>query len=721
MAGPWEKYQKPDATRDTAPSAGPWSRYAPAAPAASTFVAQEPPPGVVVHGGDGRSYVADKPEIGVQRDAAPGSRDEAVQMQALQARGRTDGALSDVARAARPFTQGQSLNFGDEFVSTVLAAIEGVQGNSPRDAFDFGQEFQRQELDRRREEAPLTSVASEVAGGIATGVAAAPRIFASGAGLGTNIVRGSVSGTAGGAASGFGGGSGLADRGSDALLGAGIGAGVGVAAPLAGAAVGSGVRAYGARRAAQEALQPVGIGRRAGDQIERELSRDAMTAGDARTRVGAMGPDAMLLDAGQNIGEGAEAVANLPGTGNKTIRDRLGARGEAAPERITTAADEALGPARNIAETTDALITQRTAASEPAYAAALGRPIEWNDRLQAFVDDPVIRKGLREGVEIHRLDSLARGERFDPFDLAISGMDEAGDPILAGVPNMRTLNVAKKGLDNVLEGYRDPVTGRLNLDERGRAIADVQRAFVSELDAANPDYAAARAAWAGPTRVRDATGLGQDVFNRSVRPDQLRQRLAAMSDDEREAFQIGARDQLAEVMGTARRDAAAARAMFETGWNREKLGLVLGDDDRARQFLDTLGTETDFANRANAITGNSASARRLQRAGEYDGQRGAARGVVDPSSGLWGDVKRTGARAVDAFLDGRSARNAEQMRGEFGDAVSRQGAERDALIDATMNYGERKTQAAATADPYEEVIRAILGGGALATVGQATR
>jgi hypothetical protein len=154
--------------------------------------------------------------------------------------------------------------------------------------------------------------------------------------------------------------------------------------------------------------------------------------------------------------------------------------------------------------------------------------------------------------------------------------------------------------------------------------------------------------------------------------------------------------------------------LFETGWNREKLGLVLGGDDQAAAFLDTLGNETAFANRANSITGNSASARRLERQKEYNGTRSAAREAFDPTSGMWGDAKRTVARGVDAVLDGRNARSAEQMRGEFGDAVSRQDTERDALVDAIMGYGERKTAAAGRAVPYEDMIRAIMAGGGLA-------
>jgi hypothetical protein len=717
MAGPWERFQKAPDASDATSAAGPWTRFAPQKPVAAAgadFVAPEPPPGAVIHGGDGRSYVADHPEIGVVRTAQSGTRDEAIQQQALRGRAATDGTVGDIARAARPFAQGQSLNFADELVSTIFGGAEALRGGSAADGFDYGQEFQKQELDRRRQEAPITSAATEMAGGFLTGAAGAPKVFASGAGLGANMLRGAAAGSASGAAAGFGGGAGMDKRIEDAIMGGSIGAGVGTAIPVAGAAVGAGVRAFGARNAAREILEPVGIGRRAADQIERELTRDGMTAADARARTSAMGPDAMLLDAGQNVGEGAEAVANLPGAGNGTVRGRLADRNRAAPDRIRAAGDTALGPQQNIAETVDELIARRSAASAPAYAAALERPIDWNDRLQAFIDDPVIRKGLREGVDIQRLEALARNEPFDPLSFAMTGVDEAGDPIISGVPNMRTLNVAKKGLDNILEGYRDPTSGRLNLDERGRAITEVQRAFLGELDNANPDYAAARAAWAGPTRVRNALGLGQDVFDRSVRPDQLRQRLAAMSDDERDAFRMGARDQLDEVMGTARRDAAAARGMFETGWNREKLGLVLGDDERATQFLDTLGNETAFANRSNSIAGGSASARRLERAGEYNGARSAARNALDPSSGAWGDVKRMAARGVDAVLDGRNARSAEEMRSEFGEAVSRQGGPRDELIDAIMGYGERKAASADRAIPREELMRAILSGGGLA-------
>ncbi|KAB0678050.1 hypothetical protein [Aureimonas leprariae] len=723
MADPWADFLNP--TPAARPKVDPWADFvAPAAPVAASvapayddFPLSAPPPGAIIHGLDGKSFVADHPEISVARTAPAGSRDEAVEMQALKARGATAGPLGDVARAGQPFTQGQSLNYGDEIISAIFGAGSAATGGSFRDAYDYGQEFQRQELDRRRAEAPVTSLASEIAGGFATGAAAAPRVFASGAGLAVNALRGAAAGAAGGAASGFGGGSGFSGRIEDLIANGGIGAAVGGAVPLAGAAVGAGVRAYGTSRAAREILPSVGIGRRTADQLGRELERDALTPEAARAEAQRLGPNAMLLDAGDNLSGGAEAVANAPGAGNRTIRDRLRERAAGASQRITDAADEALGPQANMAETVDDLIARRTAEAGPAYRDALGTPIEWNDRLQQFIDDPVIRKGLREGVEIQRLDALAANEPWNPLDFAITGTNEAGEPIVTGVPNMRTLHAAKQGLDNIIEAYRDPTTGRLQLDTRGRAINAVQRSFLDALDGANPRYAEARRLFAGPTRVRDALSLGQDVFDNATRPDQLRQRLAGMTEDERDAFAMGARDQLSEIMGTARNDAGAARAKFETGWNREKLGLVLGDDERAAQFLDQLGAETRFANSRQAITGNSASARRLERAGEYNGQKGAARAAFDPASGLWGDTKRTFARLADSVMDGRAVRSAEEMRGEFGDAVSRQGARRDELIDAIMRYGQRRQTAANRGAATEGMMRAILSGGALAYAG----
>jgi hypothetical protein len=79
----------------------------------------------------------------------------------------------------------------------------------------------------------------------------------------------------------------------------------------------------------------------------------------------------------------------------------------------------------------------------------------WNPRIQQFLDDPIVKPAIAQGVKIQRLEALAEGKPFNPTEHAIVGTDANGEPILGAVPNMRTLNVVKKGLDAMVENAKD--------------------------------------------------------------------------------------------------------------------------------------------------------------------------------------------------------------------------------------------------------------------------
>src|SRR3546814_17876344 len=100
-------------------------------------------------------------------------------------------------------------------------------------------------------------------------------------------------------------------------------------------------------------------------------------------------------------------------------------------------------------------------------------------------------------------------EGVDPRGLGLA-FNDAGDVVFEETPaNMRTLDYIKRGLDDVLERYRDPTTGRLVMDNTGRAIDQTRRALLDELDNINPDYATASAAWAGPSQTMDSLNTGR--------------------------------------------------------------------------------------------------------------------------------------------------------------------------------------------------------------------
>lgn len=216
----------------------------------------------------------------------------------------------------------------------------------------------------------------------------------------------------------------------------------------------------------------------------------------------------------------------------------------------------------------------------------------WNPRIQQFLDDPIMQAGLAKGERIQRLESLASGEKFDPTEFAITGHDEAGNPIVGKVPNMRTLNVAKKGLDSMVEEAKDPVTGRLS--EEGRAIDQVRKSFLNELDKANPDYAAARQSWAGPTQAHEAFNRGLSIFRNqsgatgvNSTPGALKSWLATASDGEKEAAKLGARSAFEQQMASASDPASKAAALANKEANQQKLSAILGPDE-AGKLIDRL-------------------------------------------------------------------------------------------------------------------------------------
>lgn len=261
-----------------------------------------------------------------------------------------------------------------------------------------------------------------------------------------------------------------------------------------------------------------------------------------------------------------------------------------AEERAATQRLSQAQEAAQAAEGQKSSILERLrAAQEDRTANAPGAV--WSPRIQQFLDDPITKAGIRHGLEIQRLEATTAGKAFNPTEYAVIGTDASGDPIVGQVPNMRLLDAAKKGLDNILDGYRDPTTNRLVLDQRGRAIDQFRQAFINELDAINPDYAAARAAWAGPSKLMDAEELGR-AFLRSD-GEVTKKTLASLSPDEQTLFRLGAARQLRDMINTDTATAAGKFADKKAGlW--AKLRQVFPDEPSFDAFRRDVGKELDM-------------------------------------------------------------------------------------------------------------------------------
>lgn len=511
-----------------------------------------------------------------------------------------------------------TLGFGDE-----LAGVAGGIGPALSAAFDseksmvdeFGKGYTaardkaRSEEKQFRHENPGTALATDMAVGLAIPAGSAAKT-AQTVGVLPTIGKYAATGAGLGAVSGAGNAEGdLGDRAAGALGGGIAGGVVGAALP----AIASGV-AGAAKMASRPIMDRIGEGpaKALDRKIVQGFERDGKTIDQVSARLKTLGPEATIADAaGPNTVGLVENLANEPGVGQQMANRVLMGRQRGAGGRVTDAAGRELGDA-GFHETLDALNVAQRDAATPLYEKALSRDFVWNDDLATLLKRPSIGgsgghhdmapSALKQAIK------TAREEGIDPNGLGLS-LNEAGDVVFTKVPSMRTMDYIKRGLDDVLEAYRDKTTGKLVLDGHGRAVNETRAKLVSALDELNPDYKAARDAWAGPAQIKDAMAMGRSF----AKPDsEVTQKIVSgLSSSEKEGFLLGVRQAIADMVDRTGVTADATRKLIGTPKMQKALQAAFPDTASYRRFMSDLLREAAFNRTKNQVLGNSATARRL--------------------------------------------------------------------------------------------------------------
>jgi hypothetical protein len=338
-------------------------------------------------------------------------------------------------------------------------------------------------------------------------------------------------------------------------------------------------------------------------KILQGMQRDNTTPGQVEARLRTLGPNATIADAaGENVTGLLETAANQPGTARQMANRVLMRRQKGAGDRITESSGRELGTG-NFHQTIDDLNTTRKTTAAPLYEEAYAQPHVWSDTIDTLLDRPSGRKALGRAYRI------AAEEGRDPSGLGLS-LNEAGDVVIDKTKaSMQTLDYVKRGIDDVVETFRDPVTGKLRLDESGRAINSTRADLVKELRSLNPKYGEALDAWAGPSKLMDAMQMGR----RFHLPDSevTEKIVAGMSQGEREAFLLGVQRNISDIVDKTGQTADAVRKLIGTPKMQKALQAAFPDTRSYRRFVADLLREGQFNRTKNTVLGNSATARRL--------------------------------------------------------------------------------------------------------------
>lgn len=543
--------------------------------------------------------------------------------------------------------QGPTLGFGDEIAGVIGGGVDALKGKPG----SFG-ELYRSNRDYARgaqaEEARVNPIFSAVT----QGMAGAPLGMLGGvqkaAGMLPIMAQAAKTGAV------FGGVGGVGNSQADSLGGMVMDAGKGAATGAALSAILPPVASAvgGATRNVASRVSDSAAANYAREKLAEALARDARgnvfaagssaPAGQVSARLGKLGEDAALVDAGgRNTNQLLDTLATLPGRTKENVFNFQRQRTAGAADRLRTAADDALGAGgQRLASTVEGLVTARETASRPLYERLRQTNLNPSQELSSIV------QAAEDIGALSLARDIATAQRV-PFTL-----DSATRQ--SGQWNAGQLDLVKQALDGILQGGK-AIGKDGKVTPFGNAVQRLKSSLTTEMDALTTDpqtgkslYEMARNAFAGPSALIDAAKAGKMAVTRDEATVQgMLSSLTTAS--ERDAFKIGAFEALRAKLGTQGGQTQILN-MWKEPTTREKLQLIFGDERSFREFaaataresvfkrVQSVGTGSQTANRAAGMGDMDVSALSDVGSAVANAKAGNVLGVMGSARNAWGRV-----------------------------------------------------------------------------------
>ena len=565
--------------------------------------------------------------------------------------------------------QGLMMGYGDEAEAFVRSKLPGGR------SYEEELADVRQKIRTTQQERPIAATTAEVGGSLAPTVAALAAIpFSGGASapaagaaavrtgtLFSNIVRGAGRGSAigagQGAVEGFGKGEGgfenRAERAlGEAAVGGTVGGVLGAGAPVVGSVVGN-IFSSPTRRAQDRLIDVIG---------EQGTTPADVAADYARRQAQGVKPEIIAdMYPGSAVAGESRRVLNVPGANRQEITEQLVTRMDDQGPRVAQAFEKATGTNQKFFPVLDDLEKVRKADATPFYEAAYAKPARTKT-----LDELIMRAPDEAFSEAER---AARYEGLIFPNLVAKNKD--GARTIVGDYTVKDVDMVKRGLDRIIENNTDAITGKANSE--ARRAATLKNAIVGEVDKLAPEYAQARAAWAGPSAVMDAMKAGQRLFNE--RAEITARDIAKLGQSEKEGFLIGALDAVNQRIGR-KIEGQDVTGAFRSGNAKAQIEAALGATGRKPEEVRSI-TNALFADieREAMMANTNRQLRAISQTAPLMAEDQAFREGMRASTGFLRDMQTGGLsgavagmfqRAGDRLATGLTEQGAQRTNAEIG-------------------------------------------------------
>lgn len=379
----------------------------------------------------------------------------------------------------------------------------------------------------------------------------------------------------------------------------------------------------------------------------RYVQRLARSAGITPEALEAAHPSLTAAEAiGPTGGTAVGALARREGMTADALTGLVETRRAERPDTMLNDFSEASGispyaAAGDIAE----LVRQGQEAAAPLFDVAFEAGPIMSPKLAGLLKRPSVK------AAVERAKRLAAEEDVNPMDI---GLEVNANPSQFEIPEMnfvktptaKAWDYVRRGLNDVIDTYRDKTTGRLVLDTEGRLVVANAKALRDELVRLNKPYGEALATSGDYLRSQEAFDKGgKMLFNGKINERQFAKDLAEMDPSQLEAFKGGAANHLYDLSQTGKLDPK----VFKTKRVRQKLVMILGED-AANMLIDNITRHNTMQafERTNAPNVGSGTAGWTEAMRQQDA-------VMDPMRQVTQDLATRGPRGVVSGFLGRSA------------------------------------------------------------------
>jgi hypothetical protein len=542
---------------------------------------------------NGQKFDITAPDGATQEQVLAYAQQQFASMKPQESAGMRAGRdLPGALRGLSSVAHGPTFGFSDELAGLVGGGVGAMRGRGFKDEYTRVRDMARGAAKQETEDNPLFSTVTRLA-------ASAPTLlmnpFARAIAPTTTLGRTGLAAAQGatfGSLSGAGESTAETTRGvlGDTAKGGALSAATGAALTPLTAMIG------GAARRGASYVRPKTAESYAQQKVAEALLRDSQNAATrAPARLGALGPEARVVDAGgENTRQLLDTLATLPGKTKQATEEAIRLRQAGRGDRMIGAAQEKLNPAGiRLSETVDDLVTQRATAAAPLYEALYKRTIAPTDSLRTIVE---AADKLGAGAAARRMATASRV----PYTL---GKD-------APQMQMRDLDQLKQGLDDIIGGLQ-----RAGNKKEAASVLGLKHDLTKELDGLTGGaYKAARDAFSGPSALIDAAEAGRKAL--TLDDMGISSALKGLSQSEQEAFRVGAAEALRAKLGTRAGQTQVMELWREKGM-QEKLKAIFGSERAYREFAADVAKERRMKGLESVGRGSQTAARQYG-AGDLD-------------------------------------------------------------------------------------------------------